>query len=201
MKLQLLDMFLFLVFFLTITPQVLSQDFYQTPGAQVQASKQNQMDNETIYRVSKQLCWGCISESLEFLFAHNLVRAAKFELPLAWNFQLEKYARWWAEQRKGDCKLQHSFPEDDFKLGENIYWGSGSAWRPMDAVTAWASEVKYYRYATNACESGQMCGHYTQIVWRNTQRIGCARVVCDDADVFMTCNYDPPGNYVGQRPY
>lgn len=191
----------FLVLLTVFMPRVLSHNFSQTPGVQVQRNKQNQVDNETIYRVSKQLCWGCISESIEFLFAHNLVRAAKFELPLAWNFQLEKYARWWAGQRKGDCKLQHSFPEDDFKLGENIFWGSGSAWRPLDAVTSWASEVKYYTYATNSCEAGQMCGHYTQIVWRNTQRMGCARVVCDNGDIFMTCNYDPPGNYVGERPY
>ncbi|PPD84294.1 hypothetical protein GOBAR_DD18769 [Gossypium barbadense] len=93
-------------------------------------------DNETIYRVSKQRCWGCIGESLEFLFTHNLVRATKWEPLLFWDFQLEKYARWWALQRKADCKLQHSFPEGDFKLGENIYWGSGSAWRPGDAVSA-----------------------------------------------------------------
>ncbi|KAH7569359.1 hypothetical protein JRO89_XS06G0150700 [Xanthoceras sorbifolium] len=39
------------------------------------------------------------------------------------------------------------------------------------------------------------------IVWRNTRKIGCARIVCDDGDVFMTCNYDPPGNYVGEKPY
>ncbi|KAJ8480374.1 hypothetical protein OPV22_024101 [Ensete ventricosum] len=30
---------------------------------------------------------------------------------------------------------------------------------------------------------------------------GCARVVCDDGGVFITCNYSPPGNYVGQRRY
>ena len=158
-------------------------------------------DDETIYKVSKQLCSGCIGESLEFLFTHNLVRAAKWEEPLSWDFQLEKYARWWASQRKADCNLQHSFPEGDFKLGENIYWCSGSTWRPSDAVSAWSEEEKYYDYATNSCLEGQMCGHYTQIVWKNTRKIGCARVVCDNGDVFMTCNYDPPGNYIGERPY
>lgn len=158
-------------------------------------------DNATIYRVSKQLCWGCIGEALQFLFDHNLVRAMKWELPLMWDYDLEKYARWWANQRKADCKLQHSFPEDNFKLGENIFWGSGSTWTPRDAVSIWAGEEKYYTYATNTCQEGQQCGHYTQIVWKNTRRIGCARVVCDSGDVFMTCNYDPVGNYVGERPY
>ncbi|OVA16315.1 Allergen V5/Tpx-1-related [Macleaya cordata] len=158
-------------------------------------------DNETIYRVSKELCWGCIGESLQFLFAHNWVRAGKWEMPLIWDYQLEKYAKSWAMQRKGDCSLQHSFPEGDFKLGENIYWGSGTTWAPTDAVNAWAAEEKYYQYATNTCQAGEMCGHYTQIVWRNTRRIGCARVACDDGDVFMTCNYAPPGNIIGERPF
>lgn len=157
--------------------------------------------NETVYATSKQLCWGCIAESLQFLFAHNLVRARHWELPLSWDFELERYARWWAGQRWGDCRLQHSFPEDGFKLGENVYWGSGDAWTPGDAVAAWAGEEKYYDYTTNSCEEGRVCGHYTQIVWRRSRRVGCARVVCKDGDVFMTCNYDPPGNYVGERPY
>ncbi|KAK3019573.1 hypothetical protein RJ639_003640 [Escallonia herrerae] len=135
-------------------------------------------DNKTVYRVTKQLCWGCIGESFEFLLGHNLVRAAKLEIPLVWDFQLEKYAKWWAGQRKADCKLMHSFPEYEFNLGENIYWRRGSTWRPRDAVRAWAEEEKYYTYATNSCESGQQCGHHTQIVWRGTRRIGCARVVC-----------------------
>ncbi|KAL5699285.1 hypothetical protein ACHQM5_030213 [Ranunculus cassubicifolius] len=158
-------------------------------------------NNETIYRVSKQLCWGCFGEAIQFLFAHNLIRATKLELPLMWDSQLENYARWWAGIRKSDCKAMHSFPENNFKLGENIYWGSGTTWTPTDAVMAWADEAKYYHYWTNSCDSGEVCGHYTQLVWRNTRRVGCARVICDDGDVFMSCNYDPVGNYVGQRPY
>ncbi|XP_010545430.1 PREDICTED: pathogenesis-related protein PR-1 [Tarenaya hassleriana] len=157
--------------------------------------------NRTIYEVSKQLCWGCDSDSLQFLFRHNLVRAAKWEVPLGWDKNLQKYAEWWAEQRRSDCELRHSFPEGGFKLGENVFWGSGETWKPADAVADWAAEEKYYHYSSNTCDGGQMCGHFTQIVWKSTRRVGCARVVCDDGDVFMTCNYDPPGNYVGQRPY
>lgn len=67
--------------------------------------QQKKPDNETVYRVSKQLCFGCIGESIQFLFAHNMVRAAKWELPLMWDSDLERYSRWWASQRKPDCKV------------------------------------------------------------------------------------------------
>jgi hypothetical protein len=127
---------------------------------------------------------------------------ARWELPRAWSTRLESYARWWAAQRRGDCALRHSFPEGQFALGENIFWGgAGAAWSPGDAVKDWAAEGVDYSYAANACAPGRDCGHYTQIVWRGTASVGCARVVCDDGCVFITCNYYPPGNVVGQRPY
>nr|XP_010914119.1 pathogenesis-related protein PR-1 [Elaeis guineensis] len=158
-------------------------------------------NNETIYNISKALCWNCWAESIEFLFVHNWVRATHWEMPLFWDPRLEAYARWWAEQRKADCRVAHSFPEGGFTLGENVFWGGGSRWRPADAVQAWADEEKDYSYTANSCAPGRICGHYTQIVWKSTRRLGCARVVCDDGDTFMTCNYDPPGNYIGERPY
>jgi pathogenesis-related protein 1 len=88
------------------------------------------------------------------------------------------------------------------QYGENLFWGSGKDWTAAQAVKKWADERPDYDYASNSCVGGRMCGHYTQIVWRNSTRIGCARVLCDhDAGVFITCNYSPPGNYIGQRPY
>ncbi|KAK2998900.1 hypothetical protein RJ639_023346, partial [Escallonia herrerae] len=45
---------------------------------------------------------------------------------------------------------------------------------------------------------GQMCGHYTQVVWRNSVRLGCARVQSNSGWWFIACNYDPPGNYIAQ---
>jgi pathogenesis-related protein 1 len=68
-------------------------------------------------------------------------------------------------------------------------------------VDAWGSEKKDYNRASNTCARGKMCGHYTQVVWRTTTDIGCARAVCSDQSQVWVCNYAPPGNWRGQRPF
>ncbi|XP_062079772.1 pathogenesis-related protein PR-1-like [Humulus lupulus] len=142
-----------------------------------------------------------IGDSSRFLTAHNLARAKKGELPLLWDSKLARHARRWASQRRADCALEHSFQDGQFTLGENIFWGGGSDWTPTDAVKIWMEEEKNYSYKSNSCANGKMCGHYTQIVWQSTKKVGCARVICDNKDTFMICNYDPPGNFVGEKPY
>ncbi|KAL0727018.1 hypothetical protein Bca4012_023111 [Brassica carinata] len=133
----------------------------------------------------------------QFLAPHNSVRTSLGLSPLVWDGRIASYASWWANQRRYDCSLTHSTGP----YGENLFWGSGSDWTPTFAVESWTVEAKFYNHMTNSCEGG-MCGHYTQIVWRDTKRLGCARVVCENgAGVFITCNYDPPGNYVGENPY
>jgi len=47
-----------------------------------------------------------------------------------------------------------------------------------------------------------MCGHYTQVVWRSTTTVGCAMAVCKDSqEQIWVCQYQKPGNWVGQKPY
>ncbi|KAL4615127.1 hypothetical protein ACB092_07G102300 [Castanea dentata] len=105
------------------------------------------------------------------------------------------YAQNYANSRIGNCNLEHS----NGSYGENLAKGSGS-FTGTAAVNLWVAEKNYYDYNSNTCVGGQ-CLHYTQVVWRNSFRLGCARVQCNNGWWFVTCNYDPPGNYVGQRPY
>jgi hypothetical protein len=69
---------------------------------------------------------------------------------------------------------------------------------PSDVVGDWASETRDYSYPTNTCAG--VCGHYTQLIWSDTREVGCA-VARDPAREVWVCNYDPPGNWVGERPY
>lgn len=128
-----------------------------------------------------------------FLNAHNAVRAGVGVRPLSWRADLAAYARRYAELRRADCDLLHSAGP----YGENIFEGSGG----YSAVADWAAEWQHYHYAENRCDAGWECGHYTQMVWADSLFVGCAQVTCDCGDVFVICNYDPPGNVDGQRPY
>jgi pathogenesis-related protein 1 len=152
------------------------------------------------------------STGSEYLDPHNAARATVGVPALSWSADLANYALAYAATQAGQCiPLTHSNGE----YGENLFWGSAKepAWTALDAVTAWTDEVAYYDYATNSCTPGQMCGHYTQVVWQSTTHVGCAHVNCTcsstcdpDADPnytgdYIICSYDPPGNWIGERPY
>ncbi|KAL5577906.1 hypothetical protein UlMin_019605 [Ulmus minor] len=125
----------------------------------------------------------------QFLIPHNSLRSELGLPPLKWSKKLARFAYWWANQRRGDCSLVHSWSD----FGENLFWGSGKDWKADEAVAAWAEERRYYDHKTNSCTQNQDCLHYTQMVWRETLKVGCAKVTCT--------NYDPHGNVIGQKPF
>lgn len=149
-------------------------------------------------------------ERESILEAHNRERRYVGVPPLAWAEDLARSADDWAGKLREsrDCRLEHSRKAG---LGENLYWASPvrysdgrrevqqiSAARPVEN---WAGEKKDFDPAVNACSAGGVCGHYTQVVWRDTREVGCAKAVCTDFSQVWVCNYRPAGNVVGRRPY
>ncbi|KAJ0582989.1 putative CAP domain-containing protein [Helianthus annuus] len=133
----------------------------------------------------------------DYLNAHNSARAQVGVGNMVWNATVAAYAQNYANQRIGDCNLVHSRGP----YGENLAEGSGT-FTGTAAVNLWIDEKRYYDYITNTCTNGQVCGHYTQVVWRNSIQLGCARVQCtNNGWWFIICSYYPPGNYAGQAPY
>ncbi len=137
------------------------------------------------------------AQKQEFIDAHNRWRADVGVPPLKWNENLENYAAEWAviNGKKG-CKMVH---RDKSPYGENLYWSSGMSFSPKGSVDSWGSEIKDYNHEPVGQEKA-MVGHYTQIVWRTTTEVGCAAFKCGSA-LLVVCNYNPPGNWVGQHPY
>jgi hypothetical protein len=112
-----------------------------------------------------------------------------------------EFAQAWADKlQKRGCELQHrpSRGADAQKYGENIYWASGKKSSVDEVVGDWVAERKNFNARTNGCKG--VCGHYTQVVWRKSVRLGCGMATCGDAEVWV-CNYDPPGNFMGERPF
>ncbi|XP_008796970.1 pathogenesis-related protein PRB1-3-like [Phoenix dactylifera] len=133
----------------------------------------------------------------DFVSAHNAARAAVGVGSVSWDDTVAAYAQNYANQRISDCQLKHS----GGPYGENLFGGSGADFTAADAVNSWVDEKQWYDYNTNTCAAGHECGHYTQVVWRDSTNIGCARVTCNSGAIFIICDYKPPGNFVGQRPY
>ena len=138
--------------------------------------------------------------------AHNAARAAvdppaSTPIPaLEWSNDIAAVAQAYAE----NCVFEHS----GGAYGENLYAESGLNATPQDVVDAWVSEDADYDYDSNSCNGGAICGHYTQVVWADSQRLGCGVAHCSQNSPFgsgnwtiWVCNYDPPGNYVGEKPY
>jgi pathogenesis-related protein 1 len=138
------------------------------------------------------------TDAERWIDAHSKHRAMVGVQPLTWSTELEKEAGKWAEYLAvNGCKMQHS--DSRGKYGENLHVGSQPV-TPERVTDSWASESKYYDYETNSCSD--VCGHYTQVVWKKTSKLGCKSYACTGEEVITVCMYgDEPGNYIGQKPY
>lgn len=134
---------------------------------------------------------------------HNRVRADVGVAKLQWSAEIADYAQAWAKHlATTSCQMQHRPRKGKWKqqYGENLFIGTAGFYSAREAVLAWESEKADYRYGTFTGKSRKPIGHYTQIIWKNTTRVGCGQALCKDM-LIVACNYDPPGNYIGQKPY
>lgn len=136
---------------------------------------------------------------------HNLWRAQVGVPELTYSPELAASAQNWAAHLKNEnnCQMKHS----GGGVGENLFWqgawSNGNIYQVQskEVVDAWGSEKKNYDYAQNSCAAGGVCGHYTQVVWKNTTSVGCGMVLCPDNSQIWACQYQPAGNWVGEKPY
>ncbi|XP_065159087.1 venom allergen 5-like [Atheta coriaria] len=109
------------------------------------------------------------------------------------------------------CKMNHITASDNRWnwVGQNLYisWSSannaGQNWTA--AVDSWYKENKDFIYPD---KSTGVTGHYTQVIWHDSNTLGCDFIQFYDKSKpqypyakLYTCNYGPGGNYVGEAPY
>uniref|UniRef100_A0A5F5PGP9 GLI pathosis related 1 n=1 Tax=Equus caballus TaxID=9796 RepID=A0A5F5PGP9_HORSE len=141
---------------------------------------------------------------------HNKFRSevqptASDMLYMTWDPGLAQIAKSWARncQFSHNTRLKppHKLHPNFTSLGENIWTGSLSLFSVSSAVTAWYNESKFYDFKTRKCS--KVCGHYTQVVWADSYKVGCAVQFCLKVSGFeglsngahFICNYGPAGNY------
>jgi pathogenesis-related protein 1 len=129
------------------------------------------------------------------LAAHNAVRLRVGMAPLAWSSVLAASAQEWANVLLARRQFVHR-PNSTY--GQNLYEITGATASPAKVVNVWAWESRNYDYSSNRCRG--VCGHYTQIVWGDTKEVGCAVARGRGREVWV-CDYNPPGNWIGKRPY
>lgn len=131
------------------------------------------------------------SIATQYVTAHNTYRKKHCAPPLTWSPELAKTAQSWADQlKKAGCAFEHSRT----RFGENLAGGTSGALDPAGATEMWYREVDKYDFQKGGFSMAT--GHFTQVVWTATQRIGCGMTTCNGLDIIV-CNYDPPGNVEG----
>ena len=122
----------------------------------------------------------------------NLKRKDHNVLPLIEDKELDEIAQNYSEKISITNDLNNS--KNTFngeELGESLF----SCSRPIEAsklVDNW------YRIGQNYDESNPKASHYTQMIWKNSQKIGVGITQSNTGYFYIVANYYPGGNIEGQ---
>ncbi|KAG0677129.1 hypothetical protein C6P41_002201 [Kluyveromyces marxianus] len=169
-----------------------------TPASIVSTSTRSTTSTTVVYRTAT----GTYTEGItsnpqttepdfktEILDLHNSLRAKHSAGPLQWDSNLASKAQDYANTYVCDGQLKHS----TLPYGENLALG----YNTTAATMAWYDEYKLYDFSNG--QFSTQTGHFTQLVWKNSTKLGCAYLICGKYyGQYTICEYDPPGNIVGQ---
>ena len=135
------------------------------------------------------------------LAAHNAERARAGVSPLVWDNALGTAAAAYAQQMAMTGAFRHSDRSQRRGTGENLWMGTHGAFSVEAMVGGWASEKRFFAPGTfpNVSRSGNWedVGHYTQMIWPTTTRVGCALASTPRID-YLVCRYATAGNIDGR---
>lgn len=129
---------------------------------------------------------------------------------MTWDNTLEAVALRWAQQCQAghdDCRRT---PE--FKIvGQNYGMLGNSAVSPESSVSSfenWVNEISLTNPSIVDKFVGGKWGHFTQVIWATSYKLGCAQVQFTENEQATTwhktvliCNYGPMGNFVDNPIY
>jgi hypothetical protein len=131
---------------------------------------------------------------------HNQLRAAAGVPLLYWDAGLAAAADSYAAELARTGRWQHSPSASRFGQGENLWMGTRGAYPIDQMLGSWASEGRMFRPGRfpHVSRTGNWSdvGHYTQMIWRGSVRVGCAVRSSGRFD-YLVCRYSPAGNVMG----
>lgn len=140
--------------------------------------------------------------AMRVVAAHNLLRAAATVPPALWDAQLAASADEYAAELARTGRFAHSPADSRQGQGENLWMGTTNAY-PVDRMVAdWGSEERMFHAGqfptVSTTGRWEDVGHYTQIIWPTSVRVGCA-LRSSAKDDYLVCRYSPSGNVFGRR--
>ncbi|TKW52411.1 Pathogenesis-related protein 1B [Colletotrichum tanaceti] len=140
---------------------------------------------------------GLTADQKAALDAHNAARTEVGVPALEWDDSLAAGAQEWATHLLSVGSLTHSQTANQ---GENLYMQSNTDSPCVNAANAWIAEKSDYNGETISSSNYMGFGHYTQIVWKGTTKVGLA-LATNSRGTYVVARYSPPGNFIGQKPY
>jgi hypothetical protein len=135
------------------------------------------------------------------LAAHNVERARAGVAALAWDNELGNAAAGYAQQMAMTGRFAHSDRAARPGTGENLWMGTHGAFSVEAMVGGWSSEKRFFTPGVfpNVSRTGSWedVGHYTQMIWPQTTKVGCALASTPRVD-YLVCRYGYKGNVDGR---
>jgi len=124
------------------------------------------------------------SSGINGLALHNSFRAKYGAPAMTWDATIAAGAQAYAET----CASGHSGVSG---LGENLAWGTATL---DQGIQLWLDEAADYNYNQPGFSSAT--GHFTQVVWKSSTKLGCGFAKCSTGPypTMTVCRYSPEGN-------
>jgi uncharacterized protein YkwD len=108
---------------------------------------------------------------------------------LTWSDALAAHAQQSADHVAANgCKPEQS-------VGQTVSVGGEGNLDPETVVQGWYDEIEQYNFDHGGFAADT--GHFTLLVWRATEHVGCGHAACGGKEIWV-CEYDPAGNVDGQ---
>ncbi|XP_020646264.2 cysteine-rich venom protein [Pogona vitticeps] len=131
---------------------------------------------------------------------HNAIRrsvkpTASNMLKMTWDPKASETAKKWVSKCKEGISPAEERIVDGIYCGENVYQSTTpTSWENI--IQYWGTKASNFRYRIGPVGDLNGSDIYTQLIWYNSHRVGCAAAVCKDqlTPFRYICHYCPAGN-------